>query len=1026
MGADEDAEAASAEKEDDVLQFHEAGPIASAEDEPYDGVGLEECIEALTADDPEIRARAADALLDVPAGGASSGQRGAPWAYAVVAAGAVIPLLALVQRVRRDARDGLKPKPADVCPENTDAVVAGGDAALLVLAEVANAAASFLQEEGWEVAYDEDTERPIFVDERSGMSQAAPPALERARGDWVVGVMVEALTLIQPLDVDARTNEPRWPVRVVRHVCAACGPPIRDSRNDHERLDECLSVLDIAVEEGGGDERTRVLVRGPWRGSQGDVEGETDPNEAPGTALDSWRDATVFAALALGLASDKNAPKNGASQKKEKERVLVLGLRCGAVPAFLRRAFPGVAVDVVEESAAAVAAARECFGADFTEEPFGELTREGFRARLSRAGSRSADGKYRVWSGVDARTFLDAAARERGSDADGGDAERGFFFDGVVGDLPPSRSSHSTPASEIFRTIRASNVLDAERAVVALAGGWTRDARRSFGAACAAAAAAFGGDRTTAACEPDDVPELDAPFSFSSEEADEASRPTKRAKSDAEKQHEADKDDEIAHRRRFEHAEGRAGVVIVGVGAAASPPPWAAYSDAARRLRSAGVAAGPSPFAVDEAELVRGSGGSEDAHPSAVWHVSYRASDEDAGEPEAAAAARAAAAAAEARANAGNDAWDVFGDSGASGAGSGAPARGGAVGGDAKDFTFGTGGDVSGDAPGAAPPAPRAPPGDVGDARYWTETLGAAVCEVSDFSGFPQKGSGEAFPGERYRAEVTEKGYVWGDVVVPPELTSRLAAAIARAAKRGWPPAAVFLCDDAWRAAGALWARAEAMLGCSGGDEAVLEPSLAAFALDPAADKAGRRYVGNNFGVPHRDYAVRDVRRGGGGGGPDSTNDAANVTPPEVLSAWLPLVDVTRRNGCMYVVPVAHDARDDATPPAFDRAGAVALAPAPAGSLMAWAGDTIHWGTACARALPATESPRASLAFVFRKREARCDARGAPLTKRECFGKPGGLTLPRRLEVVRHALTCFEHWYGDTREMRERLTPTEA
>ena len=142
--------------------------------------GLEECIEALTADDPEIRARAADALLDVPAGGASSGQRGAPWAYAVVAAGAVIPLLALVQRVRRDARDGLKPKPADVCPENTDAVVAGGDAALLVLAEVANAAASFLQEEGWEVAYDEDTERPIFVDEVGHVAGRAARAGARA------------------------------------------------------------------------------------------------------------------------------------------------------------------------------------------------------------------------------------------------------------------------------------------------------------------------------------------------------------------------------------------------------------------------------------------------------------------------------------------------------------------------------------------------------------------------------------------------------------------------------------------------------------------------------------------------------------------------------------------------------------------------------------------------------------------------------------------------------------------------------
>ena len=246
---------------------------------------------------------------------------------------------------------------------------------------------------------------------------------------------------------------------------------------------------------------------------------------------------------------------------------------------------------------------------------------------------------------------------------------------------------------------------------------------------------------------------------------------------------------------------------------------------------------------------------------------------------------------------------------------------------------------------------------------------------------------------------MTEKGYVWGDVVVPPELTSRLAAAIARAAKRGWPPAAVFAVARRRlaRRRRALWARAEAMLGCSDGDEAVLEPSLAAFALDPAADKAGRRYVGNNFGVPHRDYAVRDVRRCGGGGGPEpedpnrsSSRDAADVTPPEVLSAWLPLVDVTRRNGCMYVVPVAHDARDDATPPAFDRAGAVALAPAPAGSLMAWAGDTIHWGTACARNLPATESPRASLAFVFGKREARCDARARRSRSASASARPAG------------------------------------
>ena len=64
---------------------------------------------------------------------------------------------------------------------------------------------------------------------------------------------------------------------------------------------ECLSVIDCAMEEGDMGECTRVLVRGAWRGSDGDVEGEVDPSEPPGTALDSWRDAAAAAALALAL-----------------------------------------------------------------------------------------------------------------------------------------------------------------------------------------------------------------------------------------------------------------------------------------------------------------------------------------------------------------------------------------------------------------------------------------------------------------------------------------------------------------------------------------------------------------------------------------------------------------------------------------------------------------------------------------------------------------------------------------------------
>ena len=215
-------------------------------DPPGDALGdapratLEECVAALSSSNPEIRANAADALLDVPAGGAAPGERGAPWAFALVASGAIVPLLSLVQSVRRDGNDGLKPVE---CPENTPAVVTAGDTALLILAECAAVAAALLAEEGWEVAYDEDADRPIFVDENSGMSQSVPPTLASTRGDWTAALLVETLTLVQPLSVHPRTGDPRWPVRVLRHVPDRVDPATG-------AYHPSLSVLDVALEEG--------------------------------------------------------------------------------------------------------------------------------------------------------------------------------------------------------------------------------------------------------------------------------------------------------------------------------------------------------------------------------------------------------------------------------------------------------------------------------------------------------------------------------------------------------------------------------------------------------------------------------------------------------------------------------------------------------------------------------------------------------------------------------------------------------
>ena len=974
MGAHEDVEAASAEDDDDILQFQEAATDDLAGDATYDGVDLDECIEALTADDPEIRARAADALLDVPAGGALSGQRGTPWAYAVVAAGALIPLLGLVQRVRRDGRDGLKPKPTEDCPENTAAVVAGGDAALLVLAEIANAASSFLQEEGWDVAYDEDTDRPIFVDENSGMSQSTPPRLEAARGDWVIGVAIETLTLIQPLSVDETTREPRWPVRVLRHVH---GDPSPIEGAGTRRASK--SVLDIAVEEGEKDARTRVLVKGAWRGSQSDAEGEIDPAEAPGAALDSWRDATVFASLVLGLRDHEVSPNT--------PRVLILGLRCGVLPAFLRRMLPGVALDVVEPDAAVARAARDFFHSDFHEEPWNELTPFGFEVRIKRTPSIGKTAGYRVWSGVEFETFARALP-----------ATDSKMFAAVIGDLPDLFVAGQAPFFEAL----ADFALDPDRSVVALAASWIPTSRRFFWEACDAAAAAFGDEATAAACDPDEVADEDD----DGEEKVETSRPSKRVKTDARERRTSG----AGRGRFFGKTRGRAGVVIAGIGAAAPLPSWDAYSDAARKLFSAGILAEPSPFAVDVAENAGGDGDGDSV--SAVWNVSYRASEERTTDAVAAAAERAAKATASAEANAENDAWGVFEDD--------------------ANLTKDTRASPNRSTL-RVPFKSDAGEIDVCDAKYWTEILGTKVCGgVDSVDRFgeasaardPARSSGDS------SEIVRREGYFVGDVVVPSEVTETLVQAISNARENGWPPAVAFLSDAAWLATRLLWTRAESMLNPRGRadprDEVVLEPSLAAFALDPAADKAGRRYVGNNFGAPHRDYASKDVRRGTGSGSKPESELELEPEPssPDVLSVWLPLVDVTPRNGCVYVVPIRHDARDDSSPPAFDRAGAVALAPAPAGSLLAWAGDTVHWGTACAPAekLLEGERPRVSLAFVFRKKNAACDARGTPLTKRECF-ENGGLSLPRRLEIVRHALTCFEHWYGDTKETRDRLTP---
>lgn len=292
---------------------------------------------------------------------------------------------------------------------------------------------------------------------------------------------------------------------------------------------------------------------------------------------------------------------------------------------------------------------------------------------------------------------------------------------------------------------------------------------------------------------------------------------------------------------------------------------------------------------------------------------------------------------------------------------------------------------------------------NVFDAEYWNAILSAHGCSISNGSDshFDEVDTSATV---RHIDTLHDEGYVWGDVIIPSEQTTALRRGIEALVDAKWPPACVFVSDVAWQVIDALFAHAEALLG----GECVLEPSVAAFKLEK--DASGKRYIGNNFGVPHRDYS-RD----------DAVDEDGRA---QVLSLWLPLNRVTETSGCMFVVSKKDDAdggMSDAakTAPEVPRGAARALAPVDPGSLLAWAGNIIHWGSACA--LDSPDAPRMSVAFVFRRRgdaERRADARCPPLTRADARSA----SLERRLAVIRHALGVFEHWYGDAADVRAKLS----
>lgn len=229
----------------------------------------------------------------------------------------------------------------------------------------------------------------------------------------------------------------------------------------------------------------------------------------------------------------------------------------------------------------------------------------------------------------------------------------------------------------------------------------------------------------------------------------------------------------------------------------------------------------------------------------------------------------------------------------------------------------------------------------------------------------------------------------------------------------GWPPVFVLMFDETWRMLEGLFEIMEPIMG----EGCELEASLYGWALEPPTMTAEGEVekVGGNFGQPHRDFPFDQCHLDDG-------------ETPSVVSVWIPMVQATLDNGCMYVVPREMD-------PLFDRPEdkyhlTPTLRPFPyahvrplntgAGTVLIWNTCTIHWGSACSPTeyLTQGEESRKSIAMSFRvpqgkqaMREKEWEQYGRlPFTKSEI---QEGVPLHERLKLCIRGLMMYSVWHPE-------------
>jgi hypothetical protein len=234
------------------------------------------------------------------------------------------------------------------------------------------------------------------------------------------------------------------------------------------------------------------------------------------------------------------------------------------------------------------------------------------------------------------------------------------------------------------------------------------------------------------------------------------------------------------------------------------------------------------------------------------------------------------------------------------------------------------------------------------------------------------------------RAGLDRTGYLQLPHVVEPDLSARLAAAIAHLASLGIPPVFSLVYDQFWEPA----FRLRNIIALAFGADCAILPAFWVWHVDPAKSESGWR--------PHREIgheALFADRR------------------PKALSAWIALSDATPLNGCMHVVPADRDptygtAEDGRHGTVMSEGRAL---PAAAGDVLIWTQALLHWG---GQSQPGASAARISMSFEYI--HGGVEPYDRPLVEPAAI-RP----FAARLRLIGQQILRYRHMYGLPRQLEE-------